>query len=464
MGRPFLAAALVVGMVLLYLSAAAAEPRVALVIGNSAYRDTPLANPTNDARLIAKTLSDLGFELIVRVDVEQKAMKLAILEFDDRLEAAGKDAVGLFFYAGHGVQVRGRNFLVPLNSRIQREKDVAVEAINVAWVLEQMEFAGNRVNFVILDACRNNPLTRSFRSPTRGLARMNAPRGSFIAYSTAPGNVALEGTGVNSPYTLALAKTMYRPGVPAERLFKLVRDLVITETKGQQTPWEESSLTGEDFYFAVPTAQTALTPTPAPTRAETTVRLEQETVRMGQETVFWQSVKDSPDPEDFQDYLTQYPKGVFSGLAKRRVRALTKVAALTPPAAAASTPSAGKDVPVHEWDEAWYKVRGNQEGGTAGNVHDVGPRGKLSDMQKTEWIAGTIVGAAEVCEYYGKSNEIHIFMNKSPYFKKGYDRVKGLTGDAYFGISSCEKYLAPLKQIIEQKDRWWNYLTAAYPN
>ena len=109
MGRPFLAAALVVGMVLLDLSAAAAEPRVALVIGNGAYRDTPLANPTNDARLIAKTLSDLGFELIVRADVEQKAMKLAIIEFGDRLEAAGKDAVGLFYYAGHGVRVRGRN-------------------------------------------------------------------------------------------------------------------------------------------------------------------------------------------------------------------------------------------------------------------------------------------------------------------------------------------------------------------
>ncbi len=124
MGRPFLAAALAVSMVLLHLSAAAAEPRVALVIGNSAYRDTPLANPTNDARLIAKTLSDLGFELIVRVDVEQKAMKLAIRDFGDRLEAAGKDAVGLFYYAGHGIQVRGRNFLVPLNSRIRREKDV----------------------------------------------------------------------------------------------------------------------------------------------------------------------------------------------------------------------------------------------------------------------------------------------------------------------------------------------------
>ncbi len=182
MGRPFLAAALAVGMVLLYLSAAAAEPRVALVIGNSAYKDTPLANPTNDARLIAKTLSDLGFELIVRIDVEQKAMKLAIMEFGDRLEAAGKDAVGLFYYAGHGVQVRGRNFLVPLNSRIRREKDVAVEAVNAAWVLEQMEFAGNRVNFVILDASRINPLTRDFRSPTQGLARMNAPRGSLVAY------------------------------------------------------------------------------------------------------------------------------------------------------------------------------------------------------------------------------------------------------------------------------------------
>ncbi len=406
MGRPFLAAALIVSMVLLDLSAAAAEPRVALVIGNGAYRDTPLANPTNDARLIAKTLSDLGFELIVRIDVEQKAMKLAILEFGDRLEAAGEDAVGLFYYAGHGVQVRGRNFLVPLNSRIRREKDVAVEAVNAAWVLEQMEFAGNRVNFVILDACRNNPLTRSFRSPTRGLARMNAPRGSFIAYSTAPGNVALEGTGVNSPYTLALAKTMYRPGVPAERLFELVRDLVIAETKGQQTPWDESLLTGEDCYFVAAPAQTALTP-PA---AEASTPPVAETVTT----------------ED----IAKLP---------------------------ASEPAPEKDVPVHEWGETYYKVQDDIGGRFIS--WDVGPRGDLSDMQRTEWIAGNIVGGAESCGYYGKPIRIRAFMSKSPYFLKGYDMIKGLNA-----VYPCRNYLTPLKQMIEQKDLWWEYLTAAYPD
>ncbi len=239
---------------------AAAEQRVALVIGNSAYEDTPLANPVNDARLMAETLRGLGFEVIERTDADQKEMKLAIFELGDRLEAAGKDAVGLFYYAGHGVQVDGQNYLIPLNAQTKRERHVAIEAVGASWVLGQMEFAGNRVNFVILDACRNNPLTRGFRSQLRGLAKMNAPTGSLVAYSTGPGDVAVDGEGVNSPYTLALSQVMQRPGLPAEKVFKLVRDAVREETKGEQTPWEESSMTGADFYFNVSVAVTVETP------------------------------------------------------------------------------------------------------------------------------------------------------------------------------------------------------------
>ncbi len=289
----------------------AAAPRVALVIGNSAYRDTPLANPVNDARLMAETLRGLGFEVNELTDADQKAMKIAILDFGDRLEEAGQDAVGLFYYAGHGVQVGDQNFLIPLGSAIRREKDVAVEAVSAGWVLGQMEFAGNRMNFVILDACRNNPLTRSFRSATRGLARMNAPRGSLVAYSTGPGEVAADGTGANSPYTLALSQAMRRPNVAAEKMFKLVRDSVMTATKGDQTPWEESSLTGADFYFSVDVSVTVEAPGTAAT-SDTAATTQQE-------SLFWQSIKDSTDPAVFEEYLRQYPDGRFAGLANIRL-------------------------------------------------------------------------------------------------------------------------------------------------
>ncbi len=199
MRRLVFASLLVLGFAWPALAATTPEPRVALVIGNSAYPEIPLANPANDARLMAETLRGLGFEVIERIDVDQRTMKFAIVEFGDRLEKAGKDAVGLFFYAGHGLQVNGDNYLVPIGSAIRREKHVAIEAVSAGWVLEQMEFAGNRMNFVVLDACRNNPLTRRFRSRARGLARMDAPHGSLVAYSTAPGAVARDGNRANSP-------------------------------------------------------------------------------------------------------------------------------------------------------------------------------------------------------------------------------------------------------------------------
>ena len=136
---------------------------------------------------MATTLKALGFEVIAHIDADQKTMKRAIQVFGERLEKIGNDAVGLFYYAGHGLQVGGMNYLIPTNAHIQRDSDVEIEAVNADWVLRQMEFAHNRINIVILDACRNNPLARSFRSVTRGLAQVDAPRGTLIAYSTAPG-------------------------------------------------------------------------------------------------------------------------------------------------------------------------------------------------------------------------------------------------------------------------------------
>ncbi|MDD9913812.1 MAG: caspase family protein, partial [Rhodospirillaceae bacterium] len=181
---------------------ASAQQRITLVVGNGAYTNVgALPNPPNDARLIANTLRSLSFDVIEHIDVDQKTLKRAVSEFGDKLEAAGKDAVGLFYYAGHGVQVRDENFLIPVNADIEREKDVDIESVSVNAVLDNMAFAGNRLNIVILDARRNNPYKAGFRSAARGLAKMQATKGTLVAYATAPGDVAADGTGRNSPYS-----------------------------------------------------------------------------------------------------------------------------------------------------------------------------------------------------------------------------------------------------------------------
>ena len=246
--------------------AMSAENRIALVIGNSEYSSGPLPNPANDAKMIAETLNNLGFEVIARRNADQNTMKRAIQEFGSRLEKAGPSAVGLFYYAGHGVQLNGRNYLIPTTAQIEREGDVEIEAVSADWVIEQMRYARNRLNIVILDACRNNPFTRSMRSVDHGLATMDAPAGILIAYSTAPGAVAADGSGRNSPYTEALSKAMRDLQEPVEQVFKRVRVGVMSATSGKQVPWESSSLTG-DFYFAPPKAAAAALPAPSPAAA-----------------------------------------------------------------------------------------------------------------------------------------------------------------------------------------------------
>jgi Caspase domain len=231
---------------------AAGEKRVGLVIGNNAYDDLGrLNNPVNDAKLMARSMRELGFEVVEHTDADEKAMKRAIQDFGRRIEQAGRDTVSVFYYAGHGLQVNGINYLVPVKARILRATDVEIEAVDAGLVLRQMEDAGSRVNIMILDACRNNPLPRGLRSTQRGLATMSAPQGSLIAYSTAPESVSVDGEGENSPYTLALARAMAEPGLAAEEVFRQVRVRVLQATRGQQVPWESSSLTGA-FYFRSP--------------------------------------------------------------------------------------------------------------------------------------------------------------------------------------------------------------------
>ena len=221
--------------------------RVALVIGNGAYKEAPLRNPSNDARDIAASLRSLGFEVILRQDADLKSMERAIDDFYNSLKKGG---TGLFYFAGHGIQVGGINYLVPVGARIASESDVRYQAVDAGRVLGKMEDAGNGLNLVILDACRNNPFARSFRSAAgMGLAKMDAPTGSFIAYATAPGSVAADGSGKNGVYTKHLLLNVNTPGLSVEELFKRVRLGVVAETGKKQVPWEASSLTGS-FSFA----------------------------------------------------------------------------------------------------------------------------------------------------------------------------------------------------------------------
>ena len=228
------------------------EQRNALVIGNSKYAGVPLTNPENDAKAVAKALEKEGFKVDLKLNASQKEMSEAIVNFGHALK---KDGVGLFYYAGHGVQIKGHNYLVPVGEHMTSEEDVSGKAVDIQQVLDGMESAKNRMNVVILDACRNNPFATASRSlggaaKTRGggLSQMDAPVGSIIAFATAPGSVASDGAKGNGLYTQHLLANIEQPGLRIEEVFKRVRLGVRLDSDGQQIPWESTSLEGEFFF------------------------------------------------------------------------------------------------------------------------------------------------------------------------------------------------------------------------
>jgi hypothetical protein len=230
-------------------------PRAALVIGNGDYQNGALRNPVNDARAVAAKLEKLGFQVILRENMNREGMHQAISAFSEALEDGG---VGLFYYAGHGMQIKGRNFLIPVDADIQYEDDIEFGGIDANMVLSRMEKSQTRVNLVVLDACRNNPFGRASRSAVNGLAHMDAPKGTLIAFSTSPGSLAKDGSGSNSVYTKHLIEKLSIPALPVEQVFKEVRIAVTKETNDRQIPWESSSLMG-DFYFVPPRAELSST-------------------------------------------------------------------------------------------------------------------------------------------------------------------------------------------------------------
>jgi hypothetical protein len=219
--------------------------RFALVIGNSTYSTLPrLPNAINDARVITQSLRSAGFQVSTHENLDLAGMQNAIRVFGEKL---GKSDVGLVYYAGHGVQVKGKNYLIPVKENIKKSFEVPSSAVDVDLVLATLENIKNDLNIVVLDACRSS-FPGEARGTNRGLATIEAAKGTFIAFATAPGKEALDGSGSNSPYTKHLAKLIGKKGLPLEQVFKEVRKAVVAETNGEQVPWENSSLMG-DFYF-----------------------------------------------------------------------------------------------------------------------------------------------------------------------------------------------------------------------
>ncbi len=289
----------------------AQDRRVALVVGNSAYKSSPLPNPVNDAKAMSAALRKQGFEVIERENVSREGFATAAREFGDRLRGA---SVALFYYAGHGLQVRGRNFLVPVDADIAREDEVPYRSVDVNEILDKMDSARTPINVVMLDACRNNPFARSFKLSQVGLAQMDAPAGTLIAFATSPGSVAQDGEGDNGLYTSAVLRHMATEGLPIEQLLKRVRVDVARASNNGQVPWESSSL-NRDFSFA---QSVRANPVPREPAVPTLTTASELAVDLA----FWDAIKTSTAASDYKAYLDQFPQGRFAALARSRSQPL----------------------------------------------------------------------------------------------------------------------------------------------
>lgn len=231
--------------------AAQAESRVALVIGNSAYQaNKPLNNPVNDAQAVSQLLNQAGFEVVMAFDLTRDIMKQTVEEFAARVLEKGSNTVAMVYYAGHGVQVDGENFLVPVDARFEAEDDLSEQGVKLADVVAALEATKTKARIVVVDACRNNPFGGSAADDTGGFALVDAPDGALIAYSTSPGTVALDGLGKHSPYAAAFMRTARTPNLPVEQVFKKVRLLVNDTTDKKQLPWDSARLNTDFVFFA----------------------------------------------------------------------------------------------------------------------------------------------------------------------------------------------------------------------
>jgi formylglycine-generating enzyme required for sulfatase activity len=283
--------------------------RYALVIGNADYRDNhrlpALANPLNDAASMERALAEVGFQVTLLKNASRRDMIRAVLKFGIDI-SRDKSTVGLFYYAGHGTQENGLNYLLPVDAKLEYASDLQTDGYDLRHLLEVLKQAHNQMNIIILDACRNNSLLKK-RGWQGGIGKIDAPSGTFIGYATAPGQAAVDGIdGEHGVFTEEFLKAMKEPGLLLEQMFKRVIASTKAQTDGQQEPWSEASVQG-DFYFVPPLpGHTAI------------ASLGDASSRQDPELTFWQSVSGSHSVDEYQAYLDQYPNGRFAALARSR--------------------------------------------------------------------------------------------------------------------------------------------------
>jgi hypothetical protein len=329
------------------IARASADTRVALIIGNSSYQkaELRLPNPANDAAAMARALKAAGFDTIVQLNASRTDFYKALGQFTDRI-SRDPHAVGLFYYAGHAVQADGVNWLIPVDANITSQADLEPSAFDAARVLKSMSDARNDMNILILDACRNNPLPKT-RGMDRGLARIDAPSGTFIAFAAAPGQTAQDGAvGTNGVFTGEFIKAMAEPGLPLEQVFKKVIVGVRADTQGAQTPWSESSIQG-DFAFIAKNATGAATANAAAAAGAATPNAPSAGRHVDSanelEQSYWDRIKDSNDAADFKDYETQYSNGSHVAEANLLIRKLSRSKAAAGDTATRSVAPAAAD-------------------------------------------------------------------------------------------------------------------------
>ena len=291
--------------------------KVALVIGNSAYLVGALKNPVNDAHDMSAKLRQLGFDVVERDNIKMRQIGSTLSEFRSKLSPG---AVALVFYAGHGFQLNGENYFPSVDAEINSEEDVPNQSISIKQIIQVLDQSKTQLNLVFLDACRNNPFARSFRSAEKGLARVEAPSGTLISYATRPGSVAADGSGRNGLYTSKLLKQLDSNQQIEQSLKKVVSE-VKAESSGKQEPWMEGSIVG-NFCFAGCGMDTPVIPEQQPISPG----LDSAAVELS----FWDSIKASTNPADFEEYLKQYPSGSFAGLARNRLKPPVSVAVVKP--------------------------------------------------------------------------------------------------------------------------------------
>jgi hypothetical protein len=320
--RACLLATLVAASIFPSQAQAPGDLRIALVIGNAAYAGkAALVNPGNDAQAMSETLRGLGFTVVEVRDGSKAQMQEAIAKVKASLQ--GKQAIGMLYYAGHGLQVDWRNYMVPIDAKMSKASEVPEQTVELGQVIDAFKAAGNRMNIVVLDACRDNPFEGT--SSAKGLAQLDAPPGTFLAYATAPGNVAEDGDAKSSNglYTQFLLQELKKPSAKIEDVFKRVRLNVRQKSEGRQIPWESTSLE-QDFYFDAGGASK-----PQPSDGQAAFRIQR---------TIWESLKDSREPSDLVEFLKSFPSGYFSEVAQFRLDQINKPKIAMLPAQGSTTP------------------------------------------------------------------------------------------------------------------------------